>query len=91
MTVTGAVEVALDIGPMARARFQETLAQGRVPRRRRQRGTYKIITTAADGPSSGSHAEEELLARRRLGAVGRSVQPMVKRWFWAFRSQRAVR
>ena len=32
-----------------------------------------------------------LLAWRHLEAVGRSVQPMVKRWFWAPRSQRAVR
>jgi len=33
---------------------------------------------------------EELRARRHLEAVERSVQPMVKRWFWAPRSQRAV-
>lgn len=35
--------------------------------------------------------KEELLARRHLEAVESSVQPMVKRWFWAPRSQRAVR
>lgn len=35
--------------------------------------------------------KEEMLAQRHLEAVERSVQPMVKRWFWAPRSQRAVR